>query len=57
MISVQQLLTGMTGALVGVIGWRFVGIHIQRRDARRRARNAGRAVYFELGANLLAIFT
>ncbi len=57
MVSVQQLLTGMTGALVGVIGWLFVGIYIQRRDARRRARNAGRAVYFELGANLLAIFT
>jgi hypothetical protein len=42
---------------VGVIGWLFVGIYIQRREARRRARNAGRAVYFELGANLLAIFT
>jgi len=32
----------------------LVGIYIQRREARRRARNAGRAVYFELGANLLA---
>lgn len=57
MIPVQQLLIGVTGAIVGVLGWLGVGIYIQRRDARRRARNAGRAVYFELGANLLAIFT
>jgi hypothetical protein len=57
MIPLPQLLVGVTGAFVGVIGWLFVGIYIQRREARRRARNAGRAVYFELGANLLAIFT
>jgi hypothetical protein len=57
MIPVPQLVVGITGALVGVIGWLFVGIYIQRRETRRRARNAGRAVYFELGANLLAIFT
>ena len=57
MIPLAQLLVGVTGAFVGVIGWLFVGIYIQRREARRRARNAGRAVYFELGANLLAIFT
>jgi hypothetical protein len=57
MIPVPQLLVGITGAIVGVIGWLFVGIYIQRREARRRARNAGRAVYFELGANLLAVFT
>jgi len=57
MIPVPQLIVGITGAIVGVVGWLFVGIYIQRREARRRARNAGRAVYFELGANLLAIFT
>lgn len=57
MIPVPQLIVGITGAIVGVIGWLFVGIYIQRREARRRARNAGRAVYFELGANLLAVFT
>jgi hypothetical protein len=56
-IPIPQLLVGITGAIVGVIGWLFVGIYIQRREARRRARNAGRAVYFELGANLLAAFT
>jgi hypothetical protein len=52
-----QLLVGITGAIVGVLGWLGVGLFIQRREARRRARNAGRAVYFELGANQLAIFT
>lgn len=57
MIPIPQLIVGITGAIVGVIGWLFVGIYIQRREARRRARNAGRAVYFELGANLLAVFT
>jgi hypothetical protein len=56
-IPVAQLLVGVTGAMVGVIGWLCVGIYIQRREARRRARNAGRAVYFELGANQLAVFT
>jgi hypothetical protein len=57
MIPVPQLIVGITGAIVGVIGWLFVGMFINRRESRRRARNAGRAVYFELGANLLAIFT
>ena len=57
MIPLPQLLVGVTGAIVGVIGWLFVGIYIQRREAKRRARNAGRAVYFELGANLLTVFT
>ena len=57
MVPLQQLLVGVTGAFVGVLGWLCVGIYIQHREARRRARNAGRAVYFELGANLLAIFS
>lgn len=57
MVPLQQLLVGVTGAFVGVVGWLCVGIYIQHREARRRARNAGRAVYFELGANLLAIFS
>lgn len=56
MIQLPQLLIGVIGSFVGVIGWLCVGIYIQHRDARRRARNAGRAVYFELGASLLAIF-
>lgn len=57
MESLERVLIGTVGALVGVLGWLFVGIFIQRREYARRARNAGRAVYFELGANHLAIFT
>jgi hypothetical protein len=52
-----QFLIGVTGALLGVIGWLFVGMYMQRRDHARHARDAGRAVYFELGANHLTIFT
>ena len=40
MIPIPQLIVGITGAIVGVIGWLCVGIYIQRREVRRRARNA-----------------
>ena len=53
----QQFLIGITGALLGVIGWLFVGMYLQRREHARHARDAGRAVYFELGANHLIVFT
>ncbi len=52
----RQLLIGIAGAVLGVIGWLCVGLFMQRREHNRQARNAGRAVYFELGANQLAIF-
>jgi len=53
----EHVLIGVSGALVGVIGWLCVGIYIQGRQHARAARDAGRAVYFEVGANQLAIFT
>ena len=53
----EQFLIGVSGALLGVIGWLFVGMFMQRREHARHARDAGRAVYFELGANHLAVFT
>jgi hypothetical protein len=53
---VTQFLIGISGALVGVIGWLLVGLYIQKRAHDRQARDAGRAVYFELGGNRLAIF-
>jgi hypothetical protein len=56
-MHVQQFLIGVTGAVLGVIGWLCVGMFLQRRDHARHARDAGRAVYFELGANHLTIFT
>ncbi len=51
-----QFLIGISGAIVGVIGWLLVGLFIQRRAHDRQARDGARAVYFELAANRLAIF-
>lgn len=56
MILYQQFLIGISGALVGVIGWLLVGLFIQRRAHDRQARDAGRAVYFELAQNRLSVF-
>ncbi len=53
----QQFLIGISGALLGVIGWLLVGMYIQRRLHDRQARDAARAVYFEVGANHLTVFT
>ena len=55
-MQAQQFLIGVSGALVGVIGWLCVGIYIQGRQHARQARDAARAVYFELGANNLLVF-
>jgi hypothetical protein len=52
----SQFLIGVSGALVGVLGWLLVGLYIQKRAHSMQARDAGRAVYFELGANHLTIF-
>lgn len=51
-----QFLVGVTGALLGVIGWLLVGLYIQKRAHDRQARDAGRAVYFELAGNRLTVF-
>jgi hypothetical protein len=56
-MDVERILLAVTGAIVGVFGWLLVGLFINRREATRRARNAGRAVYFEMVANQLAVFT
>jgi hypothetical protein len=52
----QQFLIGISGAIVGVIGWLMVGLFIQARAHSRQARDGARAVYFELAGNRLAIF-
>jgi hypothetical protein len=54
-MRIEQLVPGIIGAFVGVIGWLFVGIYIQRRQFMRQARNAARAVYFEVDVNRVAI--
>ena len=56
-MDAERLILAITGAIVGVLGWLLVGLYINRREYARRARNAGRAVYFELSANQLAVFT
>ena len=56
-MDIERLALAITGAVVGVFGWLLVGLFINRREYARRARNAGRAVYFELTANQLAVFT
>jgi hypothetical protein len=54
-MSLQSLLPGIIGSFVGVMGWLLVGMYIQRRQFVRQARNAGKAIYFELGTNRVAI--
>ena len=47
----RDLLPGIIGSFVGVMGWLMVGLYIQRRQFMRQARNAAKAVYFELDVN------
>jgi len=54
-MELERLVPGILGAFVGVIGWLFVGIYIQRRQFMRQARNAARAVYFEVDVNRVAV--
>jgi hypothetical protein len=51
----RDLLPGVIGSFVGVMGWLMVGIYIQRRQFVRQARNAAKAVYFELDVNLATV--
>ena len=50
-MTIEQLLPGITGAFVGAFGWLLVGLFIQRQQFARQAKNAARAVYFELDSN------
>lgn len=54
-MELRDLLPGIIGSFVGVMGWLLVGLYIQRRQFVRQARNAAKAVYFELDVNLAAI--
>ncbi len=51
----RDLLPGIIGSFVGVTGWLLVGLYIQRRQFMRQARNAAKAVYFELDVNRMTI--
>jgi hypothetical protein len=54
-MELRDLLPGIIGSFVGVTGWLLVGLYIQRRQFMRQARNAAKAVYFELDVNRSAI--
>lgn len=54
-MELRDLLPGIIGSFVGVTGWLLVGLYIQRRQFMRQARNAAKAVYFELDVNRAAI--
>ena len=54
-MELRDLLPGIIGSFVGVTGWLVVGLFIQRRQFMRQARNAAKAVYFELDVNLATI--
>ncbi|MEO7296815.1 MAG: hypothetical protein ABIZ57_11820 [Candidatus Limnocylindria bacterium] len=51
----RDLVPGIFGSFVGVMGWLLVGLYIQRRQFVRQARNAAKAVYFELDVNRTTI--
>jgi hypothetical protein len=55
MPNISLLLPGIVGAFVGVIGWLFVGLYIQRRLFVRQAKNGARAVYFEIDMNHVSV--
>jgi hypothetical protein len=54
-MDVDRFLPGVIGAFVGVLGWLLVGLYIQRRQFVRQARNAARAVYFEVDVNRMNV--
>jgi hypothetical protein len=55
-LDLERLFIGAFGAVVGVIGWLLVGLYIQGKAKDRTAREAARAVYFELASNHLNVF-
>ena len=54
-MSFDQLLTAVLGASFGAAGWLLVGLYMARRAANKQARNAARAVYFELTMNAIDV--
>lgn len=50
-MELQAVVSALIGAVFGSLGWLFVGLYIQRTQARAQARNACRAVAIELEMN------
>jgi len=49
------LFPAVVGAICGALGWLLVGLYMARRQYARTAKNAGRAVYFELEMNRMSV--
>ncbi|CAN5791042.1 hypothetical protein BH24CHL6_BH24CHL6_17120 [soil metagenome] len=54
-MTAEQVASALIGAFFGAFGWLLVGLYMQRRQHERQARNAARAVYFELEVNRINI--
>ena len=54
-MSFDQLITAALGAFFGAAGWLLVGLYMSRRASIKQARNAARAVYFELTMNAIDV--
>ncbi|MDP8904216.1 MAG: hypothetical protein M3N29_02670 [Chloroflexota bacterium] len=54
-MNAEQLISALIGAFFGAAGWLLVGLYMQRRLHERQARNAARAVYFELEVNRIVV--
>jgi hypothetical protein len=52
-MDLAPLVPVVLGTTIGVVGTLVVGLYIQRQQFARTAKNAGRAVYFELDMNRL----
>jgi hypothetical protein len=49
------LVPAIVGAICGALGWLLVGLYMTGRQNARVAKNAGRAVYFELAMNRMSV--
>ena len=54
-MTAEQVASALIGAFFGAFGWLLVGLFMQRRLHDRQARNAARAVYFELAVNRIDV--
>ena len=54
-MNLSVLVPGIVGAICGALGWLLVGLYMTGRQNTRVAKNAGRAVYFELAMNRMSV--
>jgi hypothetical protein len=54
-VEPAQVVTLLLGAFFGALGWLVVGLLIAQRQYQRQAKNAARAVYFELDADRIGV--